>query len=74
MYKSIIFIMSFYSVVCWGYFPTLDSLLRNGSNVDIGKDTVVANLMVREINPELNEKIELGKGKIIKTIIRKRNV
>ncbi len=54
MYKSIIFIMSFYSVVCWGYFPTLDSLLRNGSNVDIGKDTVVANLMVREINPELN--------------------
>lgn len=36
--------------VSFAYQPTLESLLRNGSNPDIGNNTVLANLIVKDLS------------------------
>lgn len=46
--KLILFIcLLFLNLTAFGYTPTLDSLLRNGGNVDIANNTVVANLKIK---------------------------
>lgn len=42
----------------FSYTPSFDSLLRNGNNVDIGTNTVIANLTIQEIDPENNQPIK----------------
>lgn len=42
----------------FSYAPTLDSLLRNGNNQDIGKNTVVANLYIREVAQDSNDDVK----------------
>ena len=46
------------SILCFqqvlGYSPSLESLLRNSNNVDIGNNTVMASLVITELDPETN--------------------
>lgn len=37
------------------YSPTLESLFRNANNVDIGNNTVMASLIITELDPETNK-------------------
>ena len=56
--------------VCLGYTPTLESLLRNGNNTDIGMNTVYANLSVIEVDPESNTALKDLEGNISKKFLK----
>lgn len=56
----------------FAYTPSLESLLRNGSNIDIGKNTVYANLIIRQLDPENGKTIVEGeevRKEVIKILI-----
>lgn len=48
----LVFVMS---LNAQAYFPSLESLLRNPNNVDIGSNTVVANLVITPIDKDTNQ-------------------
>ncbi len=60
----IVFVTIIFSQSIFAYIPTLDSLLRNGNNIDIGKNTVQANLRVVEIDPSNNQVVKSSEGLI----------
>lgn len=55
--KYIILFLLTYHFQVWSYTPSLESLLRNGSNANIDNNTVIANLSISEIDPENNRMI-----------------
>jgi len=61
------------SVNTFAYTPTLESLLRNGNNIDISNNTVVANLTISEIDPQNNLPFkvssELANKQVLKLIV-----
>jgi hypothetical protein len=52
--KLIFILLSFSMNSAFAYTPSLESLLRNGNNIDVGNNTVLANLSILEIDPENN--------------------
>lgn len=53
--KKIISILTLvFTTSAFSYSPTLESLFRNGNNIEVGNNTVVANISVIEIDSELN--------------------
>jgi hypothetical protein len=71
----------FVFLICFGnyafaYTPSLESLLRNGNNIDIGTNTVLANISIVEIDPENNLAIktdDIVKKETIKLLILNEN-
>ena len=51
-----------FTLNAYGYTPTLNSLLRNGNNVEIEKNTIQANLYIVEIDPESNVELKDDSG------------
>jgi hypothetical protein len=41
----------------FAYIPTIDSLFRNGNNIDIGDSTVVASLVITKVSQNENEEL-----------------
>lgn len=54
--KYLLLITIIFSFQAFAYIPTLESLLRNGNNVDIANNTVVANLNIKMTPAENAEK------------------
>ncbi len=52
------------------YKPTFESLLRNGNNINIGKNTVLANLTISEIDPISNQKRTSEEGIINNSFVK----
>jgi hypothetical protein len=47
---TLIVSISFCSTSAFAYIPSVDSLFRNGNNIDVGDSTVVANIIITKIN------------------------
>ncbi len=58
------------STVLLAYSPSLDSLLRNGNNADIGNNTVQANLVISEIDASTKEEVRDEMGILYKHSIK----
>mgnify|MGYP000681092008 CR=1 FL=1 len=69
---SFIIIALIFSTQIWAHIPTIDSLFRNGSNIDVEKKTVVARLYVQEIK-KVDAELEEAevKSSSIKLLMRK---
>jgi hypothetical protein len=66
-----IFILAL-STNIFAYTPTLDSLLRNGNNSEIGNNSVVANLYIKEIKEGVIDK-ELINNSVVKFVVFNEN-
>ncbi len=64
MLKNLSLVLLFIPFVAQAYIPNVESLLRNGSNAEISTNSVVANLLIYEIDPVSNQKV-LAKDGII---------
>lgn len=62
--KGLIFLLFLTVEISFGYEPTLESLLRNASNVEVGKNTVVANLNIQEVDPATNQPLALENNQV----------
>ena len=49
MVKTIILALTLISIQSFASTPTIDSLLRNGNNPEIGNNTLIANLKIQQI-------------------------
>lgn len=53
-----VLILIIFSLNAFSYEPSLESLFRNSNNVDVGNNTVVANLSIKELDPETNQPLK----------------
>jgi hypothetical protein len=49
--------LTLYSVSATAYIPTIDSLFRNGNNIDVGESTVVASIEITKMNSNEDEEM-----------------
>lgn len=55
----IFLLLGVWSSSLMAYIPTLDSLLRNGGNIDIGESTVVGSILVSKVPGESSEDVSI---------------
>ena len=77
MQKIIFSILFFCYTSSFAYSPSLESLFRNANNMDIGNSTVMASLVITELNPETNRPLEsedkIAKQAAVKFVIFNEN-
>ena len=49
-----------FSTLAYGYIPTVESLLRNGANKDVGSNTVLMNAVITDVSEDVEESTEFG--------------
>ena len=47
-----------YSTSILAYSPSLESLFRNANNMDVGNNTVMASMVITELDPNTNTPLE----------------
>ena len=68
--KYLFFLIFIISNSALSYIPTLESLLRNGTNANTDENTVFTNLKITEIDLENNQPIQDEFGKERKSVIK----